>query len=349
MIIGTCGFSWSGSSAAADLLAEYAGIQVYNDDEFLLAFYPDGLEDLDYNLNIKCSKFLSSTVAIPRFRKVAKMLLNGITKSAYKPITDEYLEKIVQVRWLAVAQGQEVFSSKRYYDFANRFLRNLPVDFCRKVKFPPLEWLEYSIKPDNFYTITQDYTDRILKSIGLDLSKHIVLDQPFPGNNPIQCLKYYRDAKAIVVDRDPRDLYLLAKEYFPKRSYQTPHETVEEFITFFYHMHKDMNEVAAHPDVLCIKFEELVFEYDETVKKVQKFLGIGEHIYPKRFFKPERSMANTRLFEKCQRYKKDIEKIEHELGAFLYDFDRFKDVKAEGGMFDENPPINWKEKQNTNE
>lgn len=342
MIIGTCGFSWSGSSAVADLLAEYVNITVYNDDEFIIAFYPDGLEDLDFNLNTKCSKFLSSTVAIPRFRKVAKMLLKDITKGAYKRITDEYIEKLVQVKWLAVGQGQEVFSSKKYYDFANRFLRNLPVDFCRKIKFPPLEWLEYSIKPTNFYAITQDYTDSILKSIGLDLKKHIVLDQPFPGNNPIQCMNYYRNAKAIVVDRDPRDLYLLAKEYFPRRSYQTPNETVEEFITFFYHMHKDMSQIAMHPDVLCIKFEELVFEYEETVKKIELFLGLNKHQDPKKHFKPERSMANTRLFEKCTKYADDIKKIEEQLGEFLYDFDRFKEMKAAGGMFDENPPIDWR-------
>ena len=47
MIIGTCGFSWSGSSAVQDFLKEFEEIEVYDRIEFILAFHPDGLEDLD--------------------------------------------------------------------------------------------------------------------------------------------------------------------------------------------------------------------------------------------------------------------------------------------------------------
>ncbi len=87
MIIGTCGFSWSGSSAVADYLAEFEENQVYNEDEFVLAFHPDGLRDLDFQLNCHCSKFLSSTVAIPRFRRVAHYLLEDATHRQIDKIT----------------------------------------------------------------------------------------------------------------------------------------------------------------------------------------------------------------------------------------------------------------------
>ena len=342
MIIGICGFSWSGSSAVADFLAEFNENQVYNESEFLLAFYPDGIEDLDYNLNTKCSKFLSSTVAVPRFRKIAKMLLDGKTHGKIGQLTDDYLNNIIQVKWLGTGQGQELLFDKRIYNLAMRALRRLSEPIARKYKVPPLRMMEYAIRPERFVEATKDYTDNILREIGLDMSKNIVLDQPFAGNNPIHCMQYFRNSKAIIVDRDPRDLYLMAKVYYPTRTYACPHEKVDDFISFFYHMHKDLKRVAEHPDVLCIKFEELVYEYELTTKRIIEFLGLGNHVFPKKYFRPERSMANTRLFEKNSEYTDDIREIERNLAEFIFDFDRYKDMKAEGGMFDENPPIDWR-------
>ena len=60
MIIGCTGFSWSGSSAVTDLLMEYSENQVYR-KEFIFAYHPDSLSDLDFHLNDECSKFLSTS------------------------------------------------------------------------------------------------------------------------------------------------------------------------------------------------------------------------------------------------------------------------------------------------
>lgn len=46
--------------------------------------------------------------------------------------------------------------------------------------------------------------------MGADLSKPICLDQPFSGNNPENSFKFYNNPYAIIVDNDPRDLYLAA-------------------------------------------------------------------------------------------------------------------------------------------
>lgn len=350
MIIGTCGFSWSGSSAVADFLAEFNENQVYNDDEFIIAFFPDGIEDLDYNLNTKCSKFVSSTVAIPRFRKVADLLLRKETKGKIQKITDDYIKSLVQAKWTGSGQGQAVLHNPWMFNYfgkkiAWRCIRRLPVSLCKKLKIYPLDTMEYSIQPDKFYEKTIMYTDNILKSIGLDLSKNIVLDQPFPGNNPVHCMKYFRESRAIVVDRDPRDLYILAKEYYPHRSYQIPYEKVEDFVSYYYNMHKNMHKIYEEQNVLCIKFEELVFEYNSTANKIIQFLGLRKNMQPKRYFQPERSMVNTRLFKKCTKYANDIEFIESSLNQFLFDFDRYSNQKGVGEMFDENPPIQWRDHQ----
>jgi hypothetical protein len=346
MVVGSAGFSWSGSSAITDLLKEFDDTQVYDQIEFLLAYYPDGLEDLDFHLNVNGSKFLSSSVAIPRFRKVANLLLNNATKGEVKKITDEYLDRLVQVRWKGLAQGQILLHNswvfKHFaFNFTYKLFRRLPPNLCKKINLYPLNMIELSIEPDQFSEATLEYTDKIIQAMGLDISKTIVLDQPFAGNNPAKSLKYFRNSKAIIVDRDPRELYLLAKVYFPKTSYQIPYERVDDFILYYKNMHKTLAHSMGNSNVLYLRFEDLVYEYDKTVNKVMNFLGLENHARPRTCFVPEKSMVNTRLYIKCKDYADDIKKIEKELSEFIYDFeqysDKFNNQDIAQQMFDDNP------------
>ena len=51
MVIGACGFVGTGSSALTDLLREYDEVAVFDQIEFNISYYPDGIEDLDYQIN----------------------------------------------------------------------------------------------------------------------------------------------------------------------------------------------------------------------------------------------------------------------------------------------------------
>ncbi len=329
MIICTAGFSWSGSSAVCDYLKEFDDNQVFNDCEFLLAYYPDGLEDLDYHLNVNCSKFLSSCTAIPRFRKVANYLLKIPTKGKIKKITNSYLDDITQVKWIGWGQGQDLLHNLFLYRnlgirINERLMKFLPVSFCKKIRIYPNRVMEFSIKPDYFKERTLQYTDNILSCLGLDLNKNIVLDQACAGTDPAKSLKYFRNSKAILVDRDPRDLYVLAKKYFSKQSYPIPFENVKDFVTYFFNMHKSIHEIIDEDLVLYIKFEDLVYRYQETSKKIDAFLGLENCRRSKVFFNPRESMINTQLFKKFDDIKEDIAFIEEELADYLYDFDNFE-------------------------
>ena len=338
MIIGTAGFSWSGSSAATDYLKEFDENQVYDNFEFIIAYHPDGLSDLDYNLNIACNKFLSSNTAIHRFRKIAKHLLGKPTNGKIVNITEQFIDSITQVKWTGCAQGQNLYHNETVYNilspYTYKFLRRLPVKFCKTIRLYPISTIEFSVRPENFIENCHIYTESILNSLGLDTSKNIVLDQPFSGNNPVASLKYYRDAKAIVVDRDPRELYLLAKCYFPKTSYQVPYDNVEDFISYYGNMHKVISESIANPDVLYLKFEDMVYNYEKTTKKIREFLKLGENHHKKMYFDPGKSMANTQLFRKCADYKDDIKKIEESLTEYIFDFSPFYNIDTNGKMFD---------------
>lgn len=345
MIVGACGFSWSGSSAVTDLLKEFPDFQVYDRIEFLLAYHPDGLADLDHHLNYSCAKFLSSNVAIPRFRWLANYLLDRPTKGKIKDLTDCYINELVQTEWKGLAQGQILVHNKFLFSrigkgIMYKLFRRLPPNLCKSLNLYPISQIEFSICPESFQEKTQYYTDQIFEAIGLDSNKNIVLDQPFPGNNPYPFLKYYRNSRAIIVDRDPRELYLLAKHFYPKTSYQVPHDNVDDFISYYKHMHKTILGDKLN-NVLYIRFENLVYEYDRTVSEIMKFLDLKVHKSPRSCFVPEKSMVNTRLYQKCHLYDDDIKKIETELQEYIYPFEQYMHLYSKQDksiqMFDDNP------------
>lgn len=341
MIIGISGFSWSGSGAVIDYLMEFEENQVYT-PEFIIAYHPDGLHDLDINLNENCAKFLSSGVAIPRFRKTSISLMEKQTRGKVKPITEEYLDKITQARWIGLEQGHELVRKHEWLyhhvglRIRDRVITKLSPEFCWKYKPYPLAEMEYSICPDLFIEHTQNYVVKILKAIGLDVNKNIVLNQPFPGNNPIPYMKYYPDAKAIVVDRDPRDVFVFLKYIFPGHSYSVPLESVDVFCEYYEHMHKNLNQTLNHPDVLYLHFEDLVYKYLDTTERIKNFLHLGINKKKKEYFIPEESEANTQVFLNNGKHE-EIMVIEKRLKDYLYDFKNVKKKSEITKAFDDNP------------
>lgn len=340
VIIGVCGFSWSGSGAVLDYLMEFQDCQVYT-PEFILAYHPDGLHDLDQNLNENCAKFLSSGVAIPRFRAVANDLLRTQTNGKSPELTNQYLEKITQAKWIGLEQGQSLLRNKWIYQnigmrIRNRIIPKLSMEFCWKHKPYPLAQMEYAICPEHFIEHTQAYVSQLLEAIGLDARKDIVLNQPFPGNNPVPFMKYYRDAKAIVVDRDPRDVFVFLKYVFPGHSYSVPLENVYVFCDYFEHMHKNLAAALDHPDVLYLQFEDLVYHYDESKEQIQQFLKLSAPDHPRKYFRPEQSEANAQVYLKYGK-QDEIAVIENKLGKYLYDFSKVKKQSNSNKVFDDNP------------
>ena len=339
MIIGVCGFSWSGSGAVMDYLMEYDENQVYT-PEFIIAYHPDGIHDLDMNLNSNCAKFLSSGVAIPRFRKVSRYLLKQVTNGESELLTREYLDKITQAKWIGSEQGQMLVRKTWLYRNVGQRLKpwigKLPHEFCWKYKPYPLSEMEFSICPDNFMKATVEFTDSVLQAIGLNTNRNIVLNQPFPGNNPVPYMKYYRDSKAIVVDRDPRDLFVFLKYIFPGRGYSVPLESVDVFCEYFEHMHKNLETTLNHPDVLYLQFEDLIYHYEEATNQIGQFLNLLGPTNPRKYFIPEESEANTQVFLKYGK-PEEISVIENKLRKYLYDFSKVQKRVNADNVFDDNP------------
>jgi len=341
MIVGVCGFSWSGSGAVMDYLMQYDNLQIYK-RELTIAYFPDGIGDLDFHLNENCAKFLSSTVAIPRFKKMTKRILKRPTKGAIDKLVDDYIESLVQSKWIGAGQGQLVLHNQWFYwHVGNRLLhrtyRKISPDICTRLRLYPLTEMELSICPDSFIEKTQLFTDNLLVSLGLDVSKTIVLNQAFPANNPKRFLRYFRESKAIVVDRDPRDVFVFLSDVFRGNSYSVPFQNVEEFVKYYRALHNDINKYKKEDNILYLRFEDLIYEYEKTINKINSFLGLDKLEKDRILFVPEQSMINTRVFENSNISKNDLEYIEQELPEYLFDFEKYEYKPSISTRFDDNP------------
>jgi hypothetical protein len=161
----------------------------------------------------------------------------------------------------------------------------------------------------------------------------MVLDQPFDGSSVKESMKYYRDSCAIVADRDPRDQYLFFKEFLYPKGHGTliPIESVDDFILFYRLMRKNRDLKNEH--ILSLKFEELIYDYERTVKKIECFAGLQEHRRPQQEFRPSESANNTQLFRRFSGHIETIKRIERELEDYLFNFDKYPSITPQGGMF----------------
>ena len=73
---------------------------------------------------------------------------------------------------------------------------------------------------------------------------------------------------------------------------------------------------------MFVRFEDMVYNYDETTRKIAEWLKLSEkdHLYKYKYFNPEHSIKNTQTWKKIDCDQQEIAYIEKELKEYLYDF-----------------------------
>lgn len=349
MIIGCCGFTSTGSSAVSDYLKEFDDICAFDRKEFVLAYYPDGLEDLDYQLNCNCSKYSASVVAIARFRLfVHNYLVAGMEKMQKKELYDaceQFISAITQVKWRGYGAADYQLHNNRFARWYILKLRRIGVilerHFHLRFNYFPAHDMEFSIQPAQFLEESKIFVRKVLEIYGADLNKPVVLDQPYCGNNPGKSFKYFDDPIAIVVDRDPRDNYLFAKIFLRSKGNgrQIPTDDVRSFVEYYRRM-RDNQPYKEDVRVLRVCFEDMIYRYDETTRKICEFCGLNPADRKRKIFAPELSIKNTQLYKKYTQYADDIKYIEDALRDYLFPFEDFGEVDTRGEMFYGKSPLN---------
>lgn len=352
MIIGSCGFGSTGSSAITDYILEFGEdkVQVLDNIEFTWVSGVDGLIDLEYHLMHPHNRTSDSIIAIDRYIKRTKASLRdyrinaGVSEDVFMASTMEFINSITKVSWdWYIHTPSNII--KKYFDvyiLRNRLIPIIEKKLNRRISCYPMEKVRLANNPSNFNVAARKHVKQLLEAMGADFNKMIVLDQPFAGNNPQACFKFFDNPMAIISDRDPRDNYVFSKTRLLGKPFAhlMPINSVEEFVEYYKtirdgHPYKEKNE-----KILLLNFEEMVYDYDVATTKIRNFLGLPENPNPKSIFDPTMSIANTQVFKRYPQYSKDIDYIEKELGEYLFDFDKYGDVEIKGDMFVGRSPKN---------
>lgn len=339
-MIGVCGYGFTGSGAVVDLLKEYEELHVISGMEFSLPYSPDGLLSLKANLVDYYARSASSIVAIRRFEKLIKgfnspnSAWKKLSNNQFLQISEEYIDSLVQATW----KGKLGFDITQYSWLTQRIKGSLLgrvqtfVDkkFKKYIPIVPIQTMKMSINPTDFEQKTKKYVDKLLRAFANN-EKEIVLDQPFPANKPDFVFPFFESPKAIIVDRDPRDVFLLAKYVVLSEARFMPCDDVQEFINYYRSIRDSIDDSVLDDKILRINFEDLIYEYERTLHKIEGFLGLSEHTLPKKNFDPSRSVVNTKLFMKelDEKTRKEISMIEEQLSPWLYDFDSHGNIEAD--------------------
>lgn len=315
------GYAFTGKHAVIDLVREIDGFHVpHFTFEFGLLRVQGGVLDLEHALCEDWSP-IRSDAAIRRFQRLVRRV--GIRARPLNPFTwaegmgwnyedyyggrflelsKQYVDRLVAAKWRAPWPYPLT-------DLAGCEL--LVRRVAQKLRWPGAMNFEYHLsRPDDFVEATRAYLEGVLSTNVAAGTRTIVMHNAFEPYQPARAIKFFRRAKAIVVDRDARDTYVQGLWYAPVAT------GVSEYIAR-HRMQRAATDVTAFPNVLRIRFEDLIFEYDETVAKIFDLVGESRENHRRRleYFNPELSRKNVGIF---RAYGKQVEirRIEAELPRY---------------------------------
>ena len=178
----------------------------------------------------------------------------------------------------------------------------------------------FLVNKEIFYEAANEFIESLLTS-SIEREKfdyfitHNALE-PFDPQNNIKILG--KDAKCIVVDRDPRDIFATAISY--QKGYNADPKfysrvagahDIDIFIQRYLTYRRNINFEST--SVLRLDFEELILNYEQEIIKVYEFLDISKNFHKskKTYFDPLKSKNNTKLYKnkKFEQYKADFDLI----------------------------------------
>lgn len=288
-IVSVQGFGYSGSGAVLDLLREYSNSLVlgYIDPEMRssnknclaeieILRLPGGLYEIENNLNVENVYFndalLNRTVALFENSALYKL--------------DERIKDLFTSFFISITSQRITNLSKTYY---NGYLYN--PDERKDIYFlKQLSKGEYINKCRNLLT-------HIFNTLH-NGDDYIIADQLFSDSefNIDRNLLYVPNLKTIIVVRDPRDTYAWALK---KNIEWISHHTVEEFVIWYRNQYQKIDEIKDDSRCLIIKYEDLVLNYELTVKNIEQYLGYNtnQHIKKLEYFDPKISNKFIGLYK----------------------------------------------------
>lgn len=329
------GYMGSGSSAITDLISEISGYDAdHGTFEYVFLHCPNGVFDLEDKLLIG-NNALRSDEALRTFRHTMKQLFDkkywwvGNYRTHLCPefmeYTDQYIASLTQHRPDFYWYYQENADFKMILKLIVKRLVGL-VSLGKIQLKKPLVYNDMAVSfvtPEEFYKSTRTYLKKLWSKLGID-NRNVILDQLLLPFNLHRAHKYFakNEAEIFVVERDPRDVFIINKYIWQKNNEPVPYPTdVHEFCKYYAALRK-MEKPSRYAGVHRLRFEDLIYHYEDSLAAVYEMLGVSpdDHVKKGQYLNPERSIENTQLFLADPKFDEERRVIEEQLSEYLYPF-----------------------------
>lgn len=284
---------------------------------------PDGISDLEYYL-VENPHRLNSGFEIKRFKQYVKKNNRSYTKifgSDWKKISYEYADSLAEFQFDGYWHGDIWLLNgwlQAYYLVRRGMAKLTPKKYRKPAWYNYFPWLKsyhVNLTEREFLKKTRLYIDKLSEEVNKKNTEYILLDQLVaPDQLERQC-RYVNDLKVIVVDRDPRDVYI---DQMINGNHVLPKDPKEFAIAY-----RDARKTKVCDGCMYVNFEDLIYRYDESVKKILDFVGIEKkhHIAPKSVFDPRISKKNTKQWERYPEYNNACNIIKRYLPDMLHQYE----------------------------
>lgn len=223
-----------------------------------------------------------------------------------KGVRFSFVKAILQLG-AAVLKGYKITKLGRQYCYDGKTVRYLTADEQ-----------EFLLRAKKF---TSEYFS-MCKTAETMIYDHIILPEQSGSMS-----KFFPDCKLIIVDRDPRDVYLSSNYVWNtvrcgKQIAPFP-PGAEAFCSAWKEAHERAEKYAeGNKNVLFVQFEDLIYDYENATKKIAEFCGLEEknHVRKGEILQTEKSIKNTQVFLKSEKFAPECEILEKNLGKYFYNF-----------------------------
>lgn len=324
----------TGSSAITDYVSEFKNVFSFTNEEFRFIQDPDGISDLEFNL-VECFNRHNSGHSLKRYKRLVDFYNGNLFGKKYRTffgdnwekISYQYIDNLTDFTFPGWWQ-YDLYDKGEWFYFRKRILnkimhltlwRNKPERTLNTMK----NEITYASHPteQKFLKCTREYIQNLFESVIPPSYDTMMVDQLLPPMNLQRYLRYFNNnIQVVIVDRDPRDLFILDKYIW--KDGVIPQE-VETFCKWYrYTRNHRKTENLNTNQIKFVRFEDLVYKYDETMPTIRTWLKLKEedHKMKKKLFNPKVSIKNTQTWTKYPEAEEEIEFIENNLSEYLYAF-----------------------------
>jgi hypothetical protein len=342
-LLTSTGYGSSGSSAGTNILEEFDFVKSLGNNEFAFLHESDGIADLENSL--REGHRLKTGFAIKRFLKLSHKLMGlqhykKAFNGKFEQFAVEFIDSITKCKWdgwwseifdtenISIIDKFRIEFSRAAYDLLTKpHPYSLYEPDTWQPQYKPRTKAYYSnfaYDYDEVFFLVQvrNFTAKLLQEENKDDKyKYILLDQAVPPISISKYACYWTNSKTLIIDRDPRDLYAANKAIYGDGYIAS--DSVDQFIAWYTSTRKMRdNEDESQGYFLFLPFEGLIYNYDASIRRIADFINLPResHIHKLKYFNPDFSIKNTRIYLQYPDLFSDINKIEKELGIYCYPF-----------------------------